>query len=124
MGYHVPGRFARLFRNPWPTRMYLACRRALPLEQRFRLCAGLALFRNVCSPGISIIGAFGTIFLVYWLGRSEGKTITETVLLAGIAVGFFLQAIVSFLKVVASDEALRSVVLWMMDRFPRQHGMM
>lgn len=112
------GALQGLFRNPMADPYVLGMSSGAAAGAALSLVCGFgAFFGTYAVQASAFIGAFGTIFLVYWLGRSEGKTITETVLLAGIAVGFFLQAIVSFLKVVASDEALRSVVLWMMGSF-------
>lgn len=66
---------------------------------------------------MAFIGAFGTILIVYGIARTRGKTPVETLLLAGIAMGFFLYAVVSSLKFIASDEALRDIVLWLMGSF-------
>ncbi|MEK9150066.1 MAG: iron chelate uptake ABC transporter family permease subunit, partial [Candidatus Desantisbacteria bacterium] len=75
------------------------------------------IFGSLSIPALAFIGATITIFVVYNIARTEGKVPTETLLLAGIAVGFFLYAVVSFLKLIASNESLRDVTLWLMGSF-------
>lgn len=64
-------------------------------------------------PLMSFLGAISTVFIVYRLAR-VGKTIpVMTFLLAGVAVGFILNAIMSFLMIMGAD-GVHKVVYWLM----------
>lgn len=85
-----------------------------------------------CGAGIAIasgIGAFGTgrylvignafifslltMFLVLAVSRIRGTAI-ETLILAGVALGYLFSAIISILKYISDAEALREIVFWLM----------
>ncbi len=68
---------------------------------------------DVSVPVLAFVFCMGTMFLVYSIGRVGGHAPTETLLLAGIAVGAFLQAIVSFLTFISGDQ-LEGIVFWTM----------
>lgn len=61
----------------------------------------------------AFIGAMLTIALVYSIGRVNNRNAIATLLLAGIAVSFFLSAIIS-LMMILNREAIEQVYLWMM----------
>ncbi|MCW4010837.1 MAG: iron ABC transporter permease [Candidatus Bathyarchaeota archaeon] len=78
--------------------------------------------------GISVIGLFGgyviianaflfsllAMVLVYGIARMRGIS-TETVILAGIAIGFLFSALLSLIQYVAPEnEAVPAVVYWLM----------
>jgi len=62
---------------------------------------------------------FGTIavFAAYLLARVRGETPIVTLILAGVIVGSIFAALVSILKYVAADAALREIVFWLMGGF-------
>lgn len=107
-----------LFRNPMAEPYILGMSSGAAVGAALAIVLGVGkVFGGLAIPALSFIGATLTIFIVYHIARTDGKIPTETLLLSGIAVGFFLHAVVSFLKIIASDEALRSVVLWLMGSF-------
>jgi iron complex transport system permease protein len=54
------------------------------------------------------------MLLVYGIARLRGMS-TETVILAGVAIGFLFSAMLSLIQYVAPEhEALRAVVFWLM----------
>ncbi|MFC2071369.1 FecCD family ABC transporter permease [Chloroflexota bacterium] len=85
-----------------------------------------------CGAGIAIalgVGIFGTgrylivgnafifslltMFLVLLISRIRGTAI-ETLILAGVALGYLFSATISILKYVSDTEALREIVFWLM----------
>jgi len=64
-------------------------------------------------PLMAFLGALFTVFIVYNLARVGNKFPVMTFLLAGVAMGFLLNAIMSFLMVLGTDD-LHKVVFWLM----------
>jgi len=67
-------------------------------------------------PLMAFIGAIITVFLVYSLSRINNKTPMMTFLLAGVAMGFILNAIMSFLMVMGAQD-LHKIIFWLMGSF-------
>ena len=67
----------------------------------------------ILSPLLAFVSCFLTMMLVYSLSRVGGNTHTETLLLAGIAVGAFISALVSFLTYIAGEK-MAGIVFWSM----------
>ncbi|TYL45475.1 iron ABC transporter permease [Nocardioides sp. BGMRC 2183] len=63
----------------------------------------------------AFVGAMAASVLVYAVARSAGRVTSTRLLLAGVAVGYALQAVTSFL-IFASDsaEGARSVMFWLL----------
>jgi len=61
----------------------------------------------------AFIGAIISVFIVYNIGKINNKLSTSTLLLAGIAIGQFFTAIMSFLMVVNSND-MSKIVYWTM----------
>lgn len=63
----------------------------------------------------AFVGALAASLLVYGVARSAGRVTSTRLLLAGVAVGYALQAVTSFL-IFASDsaEGARSVMFWLL----------
>lgn len=80
---------------------------------------GVILRSNFTFLGLSTVsflafaGAVVTTFVVYNIARVGNKVPMGTLLLAGVAVGSFLSAIVSFLMVIG-NESLHEIVFWLM----------
>lgn len=119
MGLSVSGAAMQgLFRNPMAEPYVLGMSSGAAAGASAAIVLGLGgLFGAYAVPAMAFISAIVTIFVVYSIAHTEGKVPTETLLLSGIAVGFFLQAAVSFLKLIAPMDALRDVVLWLMGSF-------
>ncbi|BEP27736.1 FecCD family ABC transporter permease [Helicovermis profundi] len=79
----------------------------------------IIFFNTVSYLGIStvvvgaFIGAVLSILIVYNLSRIGGKTPTVTLLLAGIAINFFLSSIISLLMALNRDQVER-IIFWTM----------
>lgn len=76
-------------------------------------------FKSVSLPGISLIaaaaflGALITTFLVYFIAAKDKKVSTQSLLLSGIAISYFLSAIVSILLVFNEKDVAR-IIYWTM----------
>jgi iron complex transport system permease protein len=64
----------------------------------------------------AFFGALSAMFLVYNISRVGSRVPVTTLLLCGIAVNFFLFAIVGLLEVIAGDE-LHAIVFWLVGGF-------
>lgn len=77
----------------------------------------LGPYFNVAGPYLIAINAFVfgflTIMLVYGIARLKG-TAPETLILAGVALGYLFSAGVSALKYFSNNEALKELVVWLM----------
>lgn len=72
-----------------------------------------SIFGISTIPLFAFIGAIITVFTVYRLARVGNRFPVTTFLLAGVAIGFFLNAIMSFLMVMGTSN-LHKVVYWLM----------
>lgn len=64
-------------------------------------------------PGAAFLGALGALYLVYLLGRMDGRIHATTLVLAGIIVSTFLSAWISLLKSL-NEESVSTIVFWIM----------
>ncbi len=64
----------------------------------------------------AFLGALFAMFLVYNISRVGSRVPVATLLLCGIAVNFFLFAVVGLLEVLAGDE-LQAIVFWLIGGF-------
>lgn len=107
-----------LFRNPMAEPYLLGMSSGAATGAALAMVLGIGKFYGLISvPFFAFTGSTVTIFFVYHIARTEGRVPIETLLLSGVAVSFFLHAVVSFLKLISSDEALRDIVLWLMGSF-------
>jgi iron complex transport system permease protein len=65
----------------------------------------------------AFLGALGSVTAVYLLAREGGRVPQLNLLLAGVAVGSFLAAIVSGLILLAQQGDVRPVIFWLMGGF-------
>ena len=64
----------------------------------------------------AFLGALFAMFLVYNISRVGSRVPVTTLLLCGIAVNFFLFAVVGLMEVIAGDE-LHAIVFWLVGGF-------
>lgn len=67
-------------------------------------------------PMAAFAGAMGALYLVYLLGRMNGRVHTTTLVLAGIIVSTFLSAWISLLKSL-NEDSISTIVFWIMGSF-------
>lgn len=73
----------------------------------------LPLFGLSALPLVAFCGALLALYLVYLLGRLDGRVHPTTLVLAGIIVSTFLSAWISLLKSLNQD-SISTIVLWIM----------
>mgnify|MGYP000137832368 CR=1 FL=1 len=73
----------------------------------------IAIFNLSSLPAFAFLGAVLTVFVVYQLARVGGKLPVLTFLLAGVAVSFILNSLMSFLMVLRTEN-LQQLVYWLM----------
>jgi iron complex transport system permease protein len=74
---------------------------------------GLQLLGVSLLPAAAFAGALLALYLVYLLGRSEGRVVTTTLILAGVIVSTFLSACISMLKSL-NEDSVSTIVFWIM----------
>ena len=107
-----------LFKNP------MADPHIIGVSQGASLGAGISIVLGTqvnwlglgTLPIFAFIGAMGTVGIVYFLARVERRVPVMTLLLAGIAVGTLLSALVSLL-IFFSGQQLHSIIYWLMGGF-------
>lgn len=65
----------------------------------------------------AFVFALVAVALAYLLARVEGKTPVVTLILAGVIISSLFQAVVSFMKYISDDQALRAIVFWTLGGF-------
>jgi iron complex transport system permease protein len=106
-----------VLRNPLVSSSILGVSAAAGFGAALAIVFGLSIFSP--TGGYLIIGnafLFGLLamFLVYGIARARSIT-NETVILAGVAVGFLFSALLSLIQYIAPEyEALQAVVFWLM----------
>lgn len=104
-----------LFRNPMASPYVLGISAGAALGAVIALIwkadAWMPYLRSV--PLLAFAGAVAATLIVYWLARIKGRVPVATLLLAGIALGSFLSAVVSLI-LVFSEENVASVLFWLM----------
>jgi iron complex transport system permease protein len=69
---------------------------------------------GISTTGVfAFMGAVVTLFVVYNLARNKNAMSVNSLLLAGVAVSYFLSAVISFLMLLNSDN-LQHIVFWTM----------
>ena len=77
---------------------------------------GFVFFELRLIQVAAFIGALSAMFLVYNLSRVGSRVPVTTLLLCGIAVNFFLFAIVGVLEIIAANR-LHNIVFWLMGGY-------
>ncbi len=73
-------------------------------------------FQAASIPVLAFVGAVAAVTIVYSIAR-VGKTLPMTTLiLAGVALGAFLTAIISYLMIVSGDQ-LHAIITWLLGTF-------
>lgn len=67
-------------------------------------------------PAFAFLGAIATVFIVYQLAKVGNKLPVLTFLLAGVAMSFILNSLMSFLMVLRTEN-LQQLVYWLMGSF-------
>jgi iron complex transport system permease protein len=107
-----------VFKNPMADSYVLGVSAGAAVGASFSIVlgAGFAFFGFRLVQVAAFLGALFAMFLVYNISRVGSRVPVTTLLLCGIAVNFFLYAVVALLEVIAGDE-LHAIVFWLMGGF-------
>lgn len=110
--------FQGLFRNPMADPYIIGVSGGAALGATVAITTGLTLSLAGLSAVtlLAFVGAMAVTLLVYRLAWLRGDVVPEHLLLAGVAVGAFLAAVISALQF-ASTNNLQQVVFWLMGGF-------
>jgi len=99
-----------LFRNP------MASPYTLGIASGAAFGAALAIVLELpfyALPALAFLFALVTLSIVYCIASAGGRVPMETLLLAGLAIGSFFSALVSFMLYIAGEK-LSGIVFWLM----------
>lgn len=65
----------------------------------------------------AFVGALGTVWLVWMIGKSTGKYNITGLLLAGVVVNAFFSAMIMFLSSIAKAQQVQTTMFWLMGNF-------
>ncbi len=80
------------------------------------LGVGVALLGVNTVPIFAFVGALGAVFLVYAISREGSRVPVTTLLLSGLTVTIFFNALVTYLKMIAGNK-LHALTFWIMGGF-------
>jgi iron complex transport system permease protein len=104
-----------IFKNPLVDSYTLGMSSGAALGAVISIVTGISFsIGAVSTTGVfAFIGAVSTLFLVYNLAKRKNAMSVNSLLLAGVAVSYFLSAIISFLMLLNQDN-LQHIVFWTM----------
>jgi len=107
-----------VFKNPMADSYVLGVSAGAAVGASFSILFGVAsvVFGLRLVQVAAFLGALSAMFLVYNISRVGSRVPVTTLLLCGIAVNFFLFAVVGLLEVIAGDE-LHAIVFWLVGGF-------
>lgn len=107
--------FQGMFKNPMadPFVIGISSGAALGAAIAIILKVNISFISTSTISVFAFIGALLAVFTVYNIARIKNKVPVTTLLLAGIAIGQFLTAIMSFLMVVYSND-MEKIIYWTM----------
>ena len=107
-----------VFRNPMADSYVLGVSAGAAVGASFSILSGIGfVFLGLRLVQVAaFFGAISAMFLVYNISRVGSRVPIATLLLCGIAVNFFLFAVVGLMEVIAGDE-LHAIVFWLVGGF-------
>lgn len=107
-----------IFRNPMadPYVIGASSGAAVGASLAIVLGVGFAWFGISTIPIFAFVGCMATILLVYSISRVGSRVPITTLLLSGIAVSYFLLAIVTYMQTIAGQR-LHALTFWLMGGF-------
>jgi iron complex transport system permease protein len=107
-----------VFKNPMADSYVLGVSAGAAVGASFSILFGVGsiVFGLRLVQVAAFLGALFAMFLVYNISRVGSRVPVATLLLCGIAVNFFLFAIVGLMEVIAGDE-LHAIVFWLVGGF-------
>lgn len=108
--------FQSLFRNKLATPYTLGVASGASLGATVYIFGGLQLSLFVFDGimAFSFIGAAMTIAIVYFLGLSQGRLMTGTLLLGGVAMSLFFSSLILFFQFLSDEMNSMKIIRWLM----------
>ncbi|MEN6334873.1 MAG: iron ABC transporter permease [Phycisphaerales bacterium] len=114
--------FQALLRNPLADPYILGVSSGAGLGAMIAVIGGLSWTLWGRSPIaiFAFIGALGTVWLVWGIGRITGKYQVTGLLLAGVVVNAFFSAMIMFLISIAKSQQLYATIFWLMGNMTEE----
>ncbi len=111
-----------LLRNPLADPYILGISSGAGLGAMLAIISGIGWTLWGRSPVavFAFVGALGTVWLVWGIGRVTGKHYVTGLLLAGVVVNAFLSAMIMFLTSVAKSQQLYATIFWLMGNITEE----
>jgi iron complex transport system permease protein len=77
-------------------------------------------FQGASIPILAFVGAVAAVAVVYSIARVGKSLPVTTLILAGVALKSFLEAIISYLMIISGDQ-LHAIVSWLLGTFSMTH---
>jgi iron complex transport system permease protein len=107
--------FQAVLRNPLAEPYILGVSGGAAVGAVLAVVLGLASVTIWAVPGASFVGGLVAIFIVLGIATAAGSALSPRVLiLAGVVVGAFFNAIILLMLALADAESFRSAIFWMM----------
>lgn len=108
--------FQAILRNPLADPYILGISSGAGLGIILAVMGGWTLTVAGLSPLMlaAFVGAIGTVWLVWGIGRVTGRTQVAGLLLAGVVVNAFFSAVIMFLTAFAQARQLQTTLFWLM----------
>jgi iron complex transport system permease protein len=108
--------FQAILRNPLADPYILGISSGAGLGIILAVMGGWTLTVAGMSPLMvaAFVGAIGTVWLVWGIGRVTGRTQVAGLLLAGVVVNAFFSAMIMFLTAFAQARQLQTTLFWLM----------
>jgi len=103
-----------LFRNPMADPGIIGVSSGGAFGGVIAIYFGLTAISSLIVPLFGFIGALFTLFIVYFISTSNGKTSMLTLLLTGVAISSFISACSSLIITYASYGQLQQILYWLM----------
>ena len=102
-----------VLRNPLAEPFTLGISSASALGASLAIIGGFKIFGSYSVIINAFLAAFLASMIIYAIAKSKGMT-PESIILAGIAIMFLLDAVTSFSQYLGTAEQVQAVVFWMM----------
>jgi iron complex transport system permease protein len=114
--------FQALLRNPLADPYILGISSGAGLGVMLAIISGInwTLWGRSPVAGFAFLGAIGTVWLVWGIGRITGRYHVTGLLLAGVVVNAFLSAVILFLTSIAKSQQLYATIFWLMGNMTEE----
>jgi ABC-type Fe3+-siderophore transport system permease subunit len=114
--------FQALLRNPLADPYILGISSGAGLGAIIAVVSGLSWTLWGRSPiaVFAFVGALGTVWLVWFIGRLTGKFHVTGLLLAGVVVNAFFSAVIMLLTSIVKAEQVYSTIFWLMGNMEEE----